>query len=297
MTTKLLILSSCLLFAAACGPSGRPDNFGDDGNGHTDSGSTGPEICTDNVDNDGDGLVDCHDPDCSGIDGCPVCGQVENPEGTGIFLPDGISSGGTCSTNADCPPATPNCIAFVDTANNNNTPTKECHASYTSTLNFVGFPQGAKLDDTSKLLKVCASMEHSFLHDLNVELISPSGQSIGLQKFLGRVGPKIYLGIPVDNDDSSPKTGVGYEYCWTAGTTATTTMLASNWNTATANPTVVAGDYHPDVPFTALQGADLNGMWTFRVTDMYHQDNGHLFSWQINFDPSLVVDCSGPIIE
>jgi hypothetical protein len=38
-------------------------------------------------------------------------------------------------------------------------------------------------------------------------------------------------------------------------------------------------------------------MWTFRVTDMYGVDNGHLFKWSINFDPSLVVDCSGPIIE
>jgi hypothetical protein len=298
MTTKSLILSCSLLFAVACGPAGRKDMFGDDdgSNGHVDAANTTmPEVCTDMVDNDGDGLVDCHDPDCSGIDGCPVCGQVENPEGAGIFLPDGISSGGSCSVDADCPAATPNCISFIDTANG-NTPKKECHASYTSTLNFIGFPMGAKLDDTSKLLKVCATLEHSYLHDLNIEMISPSGQSIGLQKFLGRVGPKLFLGVPVDADDANPQTGVGYDYCWTLGPTATSTMLMANMMQA-AYPTVPAGDYKPDVAFTALQGADLNGMWTFRVTDMYAVDNGHLFKWSINFDPSLVVDCSGPISE
>ena len=294
MTAKSLILSSSLLLAVACGPAGRKDNFGDDdGSGHVDSGSTqtGPEICTDMVDNDGDGLVDCHDPDCSGIDGCPVCGQVENPEGNGITLPDGISSGNTCSVNADCPAATPNCLSFTDSTGNH----KECHASYTSTLNFIGFPMGAHLDDTTKLLKVCATMEHSYLHDLMIELFSPSGQSVALSKFVGRVGPEIYLGIPNDNDEGNPMPGTGYEYCWQMTAPAVATMV--NSGVGSPHLTVPAGDYLPDVPFTGLQGADLNGMWTFRVTDMYGIDNGFLFKCSINFDPSLVVDCSGPIIE
>jgi len=174
MTTKSLILSSSLLLAVACGPAGRKDNFGDDdGSGHVDSGNTqtGPEVCTDGIDNDGDGLVDCHDPDCSGIDGCPVCGQVENPEGAGIVLPDGISSGNTCSVNADCPAATPNCLSFTDTSGNH----KECHASYTSTLDFIGFPDGTKLTDPNKLLKVCVNMEHTYLRDLVVRATEQSG--------------------------------------------------------------------------------------------------------------------------
>src|SRR3569833_4649920 len=114
MTTKALVLSSRLLLAAACGPAGRNDHFGDD-DGHADSGSTntGPEVCTDNVDNDGDGLVDCHDPDCSGIDGCPVCGQVENPEGNGITLPAGISSGSTCSVFVVCLVVLSFCLSFL----------------------------------------------------------------------------------------------------------------------------------------------------------------------------------------
>ena len=35
----------------------------------------GPELCQNNIDDDGDGLVDCMDPDCTGVVGCPgpVC--------------------------------------------------------------------------------------------------------------------------------------------------------------------------------------------------------------------------------
>lgn len=287
---KSLTFTSLMVGLVACGPNPRSDRFGNGSGTTPDSGSSGmtgqtSEVsCTDGVDNDGDGLIDCSDPECSGIDGCPVCGQVDTQVGMGVFLPDGISSGTTCSTDAQCGGNTPNCVY------------KECHASYVSTLNFIGFPQGATLQDTSKLLKVCATLEHSYLHDLQIELLAPSGQIVALQKFVGRVGPKIFLGKPVDADDDNPQTGVGYQYCWTAAPTAT----ADLYDSATGPgdyPTVPAGDYTSMVPFSTLQGASLNGMWTFRVTDLYAIDNGHLFDWTIQWDPSLVSDCAGPIIE
>ncbi len=291
MTTKLVILSS-LLAAAACGPSPRGDRFGTGADGGGGSGSSsGAEICTDGIDNDGNGKTDCSDLACSGIDGCPVCGQVDTLVGAPIALPDGISSGPACATDASCSAATPNCIHFDD----EGSPASECHASYASTLNFVGFGQGATLTDTTKLIKVCAKLEHSYLHDLQIELIAPTGQIVALEEFGGRVGPKIFLGIPVDDDSAA--VGVGYDYCWTEGPTATTTMLNSTMDNSTDFPTVVAGDYKPDVSFTTLQGAALNGMWEFRVTDLYGIDNGHLFDWSITWDSSLVSDCSGPIIE
>ncbi|MEO8553464.1 MAG: hypothetical protein ABI678_26000, partial [Kofleriaceae bacterium] len=168
MNTKLLLVSFSLVAMAACGAERRKDDFGDgsgSGNRPDAAQQFSPEVCTDMLDNDGDGLVDCHDPDCSGIDGCPVCGQVETQTGGSLALPDGISSGAMCSTDAQCAgtPATPNCVF------------KECHASYNSVLNFVGFADGATLDDPSKLISVCAKLEHSYLHDLQIELITPTG--------------------------------------------------------------------------------------------------------------------------
>ena len=288
-----VVFGGLFVLATACGPTARDTSRGGDDTTTPDSNDPNgtcsnptPEVCNDGIDNDCDGRVDCGDPDCSGKDGCPVCGSVENPMAAPLALPDGVSSGAVCSTDANCAstPATPNCVH------------KECHASYNDTLHFVGFPQGATLTDTTKLLKVCAKMEHSWMRDLQVELIAPNGTSIPLLKFVDRTGGEIYLGQANDADTAAmPVPGVGYDYCW--GGAGTTTMLNATDQQWMSHAVVPAGTYLPDVPFTALQNVPLNGDWTFRVTDLWGIDNGYLFNWSISFDPSLVSDCSGPIIQ
>jgi hypothetical protein len=262
---------------AACGPSGRG---GGDGTGGADANNSGQEVCTDAVDNDGDGRTDCSDIDCSGIDGCPVCGAVEAPEAQPLALPDGVSSGDMCSTDAQCTnAAAPNCVF------------KECHASYTSTLDFIGFPDGAILTDPNKLLSVCVKMEHTWLRDLQMELITPSGIIMVLHKFMDRMGGEIYLGQPNPSDSDPPVPGVGWEYCWTPA--AATTMIGA---AGASGSTLPAGDYKSESPWSAMSNSELNGQWTMRVTDLWGADDGFLFEWSIKFDPSLVSDCAGPII-
>jgi hypothetical protein len=269
------LISASLVTLVACGPQGRRD----DGTGIVDSPNGGAELCNDGLDNDGDGRADCSDPDCSGVDGCPICGSVENPEATPLALPDGIGTGAMCSTDADCTdPTAPNCVA------------KECHASYNSALTFVGFPDGGKLDDPSKLLKVCVTMEHSWLRDLQIELITPDGAVFILHKFEGREGGETFLGNPNEGDESgAPVPGTGMDYCWTPS--APTSMID-----AATGSTLPPGDYKAIAPWSALTGASLNGVWEMRVTDLWGIDNGFLFKWSIAFDPSLVSDCAGPII-
>ncbi|MBX3160278.1 MAG: hypothetical protein KF773_30220 [Deltaproteobacteria bacterium] len=303
---KSVFLSATALLFLACGPAGRPNNGGDDdGNGPDASDQlppdsspvvASPEVCTDGIDNDLDGRVDCADPDCSGRDGCPVCGEVENPEGTAIALPDGVNAGSTttCSTDAQCTnPALPNCISGG---------VKECHASYVSTLNFVGFPQGAKLTDPTKLQAICVNMEHSWLRDLQIELVTPDNAVFIMHKFLDRSGGEIYLGQaydPIGEDPANPTPGVGETYCWTPTapvqmvTSATVNGPTTNYN---GHQMLVPGNYKPASPWTALTNTTLNGMWSIRVTDLWPIDNGYVFSWSIKFDASLVDDCSGPII-
>lgn len=284
------VLFVVLLGIAACGPGTRND---ENGNGAVDAASSsGPEVCDDGFDNDSDGRSDCSDVDCSGIGDCPVCGKVENPEAAPLALPDGVSSGAVCSTNAQCTTAAaPNCVA------------DECHASYTSTLNFIGFGQGAKLTDPSKLLKICVNMEHSYLRDLQMDLITPDGNVFMLDKWYDRTtAEEIHLGNANDLDDNStPVPGTGMQYCWTP--TATNEMI--NYMTGAVAPTTMMsggekilspGDYKSTTPWGALTGTSLNGMWTMRVTDLWVEDNGFMFSWSISFDPSLVTDCGNPII-
>jgi hypothetical protein len=308
---QLKSYACCLAFLVACGPASRGDDFGNGGgDGGSNHGSSGPEMCTDGVDNDGDGLVDCADPDCSGIDGCPVCGMVDNPQGTPLALPDTNQQDGAepiCTLSSQCSTANPNCVIGAASAGGG-----ECATSYVDTLNFIGFAPGQTLTDTSKLISVCATIEHSWLGDLQIELISPDGKNVALRQFLGRdMLGEFFLGHANDCDsDPSPVPGTGYKYCWTA--TAPTKMLdaanltcaaaggCENWDDAACDgphDVIPAGDYQPDVAFDSLQGAQLDGQWTFRVTDLWEEDNGYLFDWSIQFDPSLLTSCTGPIIE
>jgi hypothetical protein len=285
----------------ACGPAARPNGDDDDDGVQTDAPTVTPgaEICTDGIDNDQDGRIDCQDPDCSGRDGCPVCGEVENPLGQPFALPDGVGAGETttCSTNAECTNVMlPNCISGA---------VKECHASYVSTLNFIGFPANATLTDPSKLLEVCVTMEHSWIRDLQIELVPPDGRVFIMHKFLDRIGGEVYAGAANDTDsDDNPVPGQGAKYCWTPTATDLWVGGPNGTDPLTNGPTqsfnghleLVPGNYRTASPWNSLTGSPLNGMWSLRVTDLWPIDNGYVFDWSIKFDPTLVVDCSGPII-
>ncbi len=295
-SAAISVAAGLLSFVVACGPAGRrlsdDDGTGDD---TVDAmGVGGPEICDDAYDNDGDGRADCADTDCSGIGACPVCGSVENPQATPLALPDGLSSGATCSTDAQCGGTTPNCVQ------------SECHASYNSTLKFIGFGAGATLTDPNLLLNVCVEIEHSWLRDLQIELITPPDaggvkHNLILDKWYDRTTlQEIYLGAANDNDTAAaPVPGTGAKYCWTAS--ALKPMIdgsgvAGPTSSVGGHTTLTPGDFKSMSPWTTLTNVPLNGDWTMRVTDLWEIDNGFMFKWSISFDPSLVSDCSGPII-
>lgn len=291
MRSGCLVLFSAMVALAvvACAPPNRDPGGqpgGDDTVVDAPSGACvwEPEACGDGIDNDCDGKADCADVDCSGINFCPICGAVDNPEQQPLPLPDGIGQSTACTTNAQCgDPLLPNCVH------------DECHASYTSTLDFIGFPMGATLTDANKLLSVCVKMEHSWLRDLQMDLISPDGRIVTLHAFVARSGNEIYLGEANDSDQASnPVPGVGYKYCWKP--TGAAIMLASPTVPMNGHQVMPAGDYAAVTPWSTLEGSPLNGPWTMRVTDLWPADNGFMFEWSIAFDPSLVADCSGPII-
>jgi len=304
------LLTSLLLIA--CGPSvgGNGDGDGDgDGDGTPDAGDntsfpdsgpclpsaegTTPATCDDGQDNDCDDKWDCQDPDCSGIGDCPVCGEVNTSAGSGIVLPDGII-GNACTTDAQCTdPNLPNCVE------------SECHASYTSTLDVIGFGPNQTFDSVDIIQSVCVTMEHSWLRDLEMRLIAPGGQIVRLQKFLGRVGGEVYMGQANDCDEGSPSPGTGAMYCWKP--TATNVPMLDYANNGTgmgSSPTCYSftavelppGDYAAADPWTQLNGTSLNGQWKFVVTDLWPIDNGFIFDWSISFDPNLVTDCGVPPI-
>jgi subtilisin-like proprotein convertase family protein len=272
-----IIVAVSSMALVACAPSERGAD-GDNGHGGDDNSTepdaapnpfidaggppvctpSGAEVCHGNLDEDCDGLNDCHDPDCSGLEGCPVCGAVEHPLSTPLALPDGEGN------------------------------------SYTSALHFTGFGATQTLAATSDILSVCVNIEHSWLRDLQIELIAPSGQTLVMQQFLGQTGSEVFVGTPNDDDDITPVPGTGAEYCWTPDATNAPMLDYANSTDVHDLPT---GNYQSSKPFSDLIGATLNGDWTIKATDLWMIDNGYIFSWSIAFNPAIVQDCSTPPVQ
>ncbi|MBX3231473.1 MAG: proprotein convertase P-domain-containing protein [Labilithrix sp.] len=262
-------------FLLACGSSAEDDGAGAGGKSTPNIGGVTPgagckadtkEACGNGKDDDCDGLVDCADPDCSGVGSCPVCGAVERPEATPLPLPDGNDGEGV---------------------------------PYEGTLNFTGFGVG-QVTKGADLVKICVTMEHSWLRDLEIKVISPSGKEVILSDFRGRDGTQIRMGTPnMDDLVDQPIAGTGAEYCW-APDAPNPPMLDSEDakpSLETYYKTMTPGTYRPVTSMDALVGSDLNGKWTIRVTDRWSLDNGFIFGWSIAFKPELVKDCSVPIAD
>ncbi len=157
-------------------------------------------------------------------------------------------------------------------------------ASFTSSVSFTDFSPGQVLTNVDDILRVCVNIEHSYMRDIEINLICPDGTEIQLQQQV-TAGGEVFLGEPYEDDETGqPIPGVGYEYCWTA------TAPNPNWlEYANANSpsTLPAGDYMPFESFDALLGCPLNGEWSMEVRDWWGIDNGFLFSWSIEFATDL----------
>ncbi|MEL7117906.1 MAG: proprotein convertase P-domain-containing protein [Bacteroidota bacterium] len=156
-------------------------------------------------------------------------------------------------------------------------------ASYSTSVTFTDFAIGQSLQDISDLEKICVNIEHSWMRDLEISLQCPSGQEVLLHNHIGKVGDEVKLGIPVDNDDVIIP-GVGFEYCWTPNASNGSWLETAANNTAFTLP---AGDYSSAEPLEQLLGCPLNGEWTIRVQDLWPDDNGIIFSWEIGFQEDL----------
>ncbi len=171
-------------------------------------------------------------------------------------------------------------------------------ASFSTSVGFTDFSPGQVLTDITDLLSICVNMEHSWMHDLEITLSCPSGETVILHNYIQtdtEGAGQTFLGVPNDPDNSNaPNTvqtpwgpiepGIGWEYCWTPD------AVNGTWREyATANVpgTLPPGDYSAYDSLEDLLGCPLNGEWTITVTDLWGIDNGFIFSWGIEFAPEL----------
>jgi gliding motility-associated-like protein len=151
---------------------------------------------------------------------------------------------------------------------------------FTSELTFNQFPPGQTINSVNDLQSICVDMEHSFIGDLVISIISPTGQTVILHQ---QGGGDTFLGIPVDDDFQPNAQGTCWNYCWSP---------ASNNGTWVANAggTLPSGTYESENSLIGLVGSQLNGTWTIEVCDLWASDNGFICNWELQFDPSLYDD-------
>ncbi|MFH2096242.1 MAG: hypothetical protein ABIJ16_11095, partial [Bacteroidota bacterium] len=150
-------------------------------------------------------------------------------------------------------------------------------ASYTTSITVAGFDPGQTLTNILDLLGICVNMEHSYLGDLEIFIECPSGQVVQLED---QGGGGTYLGVPLDYDPSPP--GTGWDYCWTNNPTYGT--MAAEGNNYSTLP---SGSYTSYQSLSGLVGCELNGDWTITVIDNWSIDDGYIFCWWVDFEPSL----------
>ncbi|MNU70784.1 PKD domain protein [compost metagenome] len=157
--------------------------------------------------------------------------------------------------------------------------------SYQTSITTNCYNPAATVTTASDVSNVCLTMEHSYLGDLQIELICPTGQTMILKSY-AQDGLGTYLGAPID--DVTSGAGTGRTYCFTP--TATTYLVDGATSSAgsPANNSVVAGDYRPLDAFSNMIGCPLNGSWAIRVTDNLNQDDGYIFNWDVNFSSGII---------
>ncbi|MCC7501789.1 MAG: PKD domain-containing protein [Flavobacteriales bacterium] len=164
--------------------------------------------------------------------------------------------------------------------------------SYNAGVNVSGFPTNTTISSATDITQVCLVMEHSYFGDLQVYLTCPNGQQVTLfQGYQSGTPGNTYLGDPFDASTGIP--GTGWLYCFsTVGTFGTMVQENgnSNWIPNTNAPignSLPPGQYTSQDPFSDWIGCDLNGTWTLTIVDNLFIDDGFIFSWWLDVDPSL----------
>jgi hypothetical protein len=221
--------------------------------------------CSDGIDDDCDGKTDCENSECAFASNC-----LDIPTFDGGM---GVDNCSEASFGGD-PLAIPDGNGTV----------------YATSLNIGGFDEGQTLDTADGFVSACVVMEHTWLRDLQIEMVCPSGEVMILQQFLGTTGGELYMGTPNDNDGTDPIPGVGFEYCWTANAVNPPMLEWANQNPGVG--VLPAGDYQPNGSVaTDLVGCTLNGEWTIRAIDDWGSDNGYIFEWALSFNPDIIPEC------
>jgi len=170
---------------------------------------------------------------------------------------------------------------------------------YNTFVTFMAFTPNATITSANDILSICVNMEHSYTGDLGFRIICPNGQSVTLDPNTHSGGA--YMGLPYggashgtyDNgcDPVNNPNGSGWTYCWSQiyPQHGTLDALSNGGATIDSTNTINHTNYiTPNNPLSGLIGCPLNGTWNIEICDDFGIDNGYIFWWELNLDPSLL---------
>jgi hypothetical protein len=164
--------------------------------------------------------------------------------------------------------------------------------TYTDILNYIEFTDGQMINSANDITSIFLDIEHSYVGDLDVELVCPNGQSVML---MAQGGGERDLGEPVPDESGAPGNGYLYSFSDTAATTWSSMMtntdvhdyIDNSGNSITNAQYIPEGFYQPVTNMSNLIGCPLDGDWTLEITDNSGQDDGYVFMWGINFNSGV----------
>ncbi len=223
-----------------------------------------PDICSGNS-----FLVDVGYSDSSTIHVNPVVSEQISSQlyDSTTFIPDGVCDGSAC---------------------------------YNTFVTFNSFNPGQTIQSVTDIMSVCINMEHTFIGDLHFEIVCPNGQSTKLMNTTGsgqHGGANLGQANTSDaGDDCDPSTnppGTGWTYCWSEQPSyayhGTLDALSDGTSPVdSTNRTNHSNYIVPEESFSNLIGCPLNGTWNIKICDLWSADNGYVFWWTLELDPSLV---------
>jgi gliding motility-associated-like protein len=161
---------------------------------------------------------------------------------------------------------------------------------FTATLDYELFMPGQTLNDITDLIGICVNIEHSYMADLVATITCPNGTSVVLHQ---QNGLNTNLGDPNQADDSL-LIGIGWNYCWSP--TATNGAWEANAQYGTTPNTIINSSgsqsltsetYESLNSLTPLVGCPLNGIWEIEFCDLWSSDDGFIFDFWLDLEPSL----------
>jgi subtilisin-like proprotein convertase family protein len=138
------------------------------------------------------------------------------------------------------------------------------------------------------LSEVCVEIEHSYLGDLEFNLIAPDGTTAQLHD---NAGGAIYLGLPIDQESSSGVSGETWEYCWSVNPTFdeienSLSNVILNFSNGPYE-TLIPGSYTPNESFSIFDIVNFYGTWSLEIIDKMAADDGFVTGFSLEFDGNL----------